>query len=379
MRITAAVTRAPHSPQSIETLDLAGPRDLEILVRVVATGVCHTDIGMRDQVFPVPQPIVLGHEGAGVVEQIGSAVSKIAIGDHVVMTYNSCGVCESCLENQATYCHDFFGRNFAGGRSDSSSPLSKKKEHIHGNFFGQSSFANYAICHERNAVKIPKDVPLELMGPLACGIQTGAGAVINSLKLRPGKSIAVFGTGSVGLSAIMAAKIVGATTIIAVDVKTERLNLAKELGATHTIKGDQENAVKSIVGITGTGVHFSFDTTANAKVIRQAVDSLTLRGECGLVGASAPGTEFSLDMMHLMTAGRKVRGIVEGDSVPQLFIPELIQMHRQGKFPFDRLIKFYDLRNINQAIADSESGKTVKAVVRMSKDRLQRRPRGRHQ
>jgi aryl-alcohol dehydrogenase len=375
MRIRAAVTRTPHSPQSIERLNLAGPRDLEILVRVVATGVCHTDIAMRDQVFPVPQPIVLGHEGAGVVEKIGSAVSKVKIGDHVVMTYNSCGVCESCLENQPTYCHDFFGRNFAGSRPDGTSPLSKRAERIHGNFFGQSSFATYAICHERNVVRIAKDVPLERMGPLACGVQTGAGAVINSLRVGPGKSIVIFGTGSVGLSAVMAAKIVGATTIIAVDLNPERLNLAKKLGATHTIREDREDAVKFVIGITGTGAHFAVDTTANANVIRQAVDSLTLRGECGLVGASKPGTEFSLDMMHLMTAGRKVRGIVEGDSIPQLFIPELIQLHKQGKFPFERLIKFYDMQNIDQAIADSESGRTVKAVVRMSNDRKRARAR----
>lgn len=368
MQIRAAVTRAPHSPQSIETLDLAEPRDLEILVRVVATGVCHTDIGMRDQVFPVPQPIVLGHEGAGVVEQIGSAVSKVEVGDHVVMTYNSCGVCESCLENHATYCHDFFGRNFAGSRPDGSSPLSRGTERIHGNFFGQSSFADFALCRERNIVRIPKDVPLERLGPLACGIQTGAGAVINSLKLSAGKSIAVFGTGSVGMAAIMAAKVAGATTIIAIDLNAERLNLAKELGATHAIKGDEEDSVASIMGVTGTGVHFSFDTTANPKVIRQAVESLTLRGECGLVGAAKPGTNISLDVMHLMTAGRKVRGIVEGDSIPELFIPQLIQLYKQGKFPFDRLLKFYDMQNINQAIADSESGATIKAVVRMSHD-----------
>jgi aryl-alcohol dehydrogenase len=368
MQIKAAVTRAPHSQQSIETLNLSEPRELEILVRVVATGVCHTDIGMRDQVFPVPQPIVLGHEGAGVVEKIGRAVSNVQIGDHVVMTYNSCGACESCFENQATYCHDFFARNFAGSRPDGSSPLSKGTERIHGNFFGQSSFANYAICHERNAIKVPDDVPLERLGPLACGIQTGAGAVINSLKVSPGKSIAIFGTGSVGLSAIMASKVVGATTIIAIDLNPERLKLAKELGATHAIKGDREDSLKAIMGVTGTGVHFSFDTTANPKVIKQAIESLTLRGECGLVGASKPGTEFSIDMMHLMTAGRKVRGIVEGDSIPRLFIPRLIELHKQGKLPFDRLIKFYDMQDFNQAIADSESGVTIKAVVRMSHD-----------
>lgn len=365
MQIKAAVTRAVRAPQSLETLELGEPRDHEILVRVLATGVCHTDIAMRDQAFPVPQPIVLGHEGAGTVVKIGRAVTKVAVGDPVVMTYNACGVCESCLEHEATYCHDFFGRNFAGVRPDGTSPLSKGGERIHGNFFGQSSFATHALCHERNVVKVPRDAPLERLGPLACGIQTGAGAVINALKVGVGRSIAVFGTGSVGLSAIMAARVVGATTIIGVDLNERRLALAAELGATHTLKADAVKVVDEIMRITGSGVHFALDTTANAKVIRQAVESLTLRGECGLVGASTVGTEVSLDVLHLMTAGRKLRGIVEGDSVPEVFIPQLIELHRQGRFPYDRMIRFYELDDINQAIADSESGVTIKPVVRM--------------
>ena len=340
MEIRAAVTRAPHAAQSLESIDLAEPRNNEILVRVVATGVCHTDIAMRDQTFPVPQPIVLGHEGAGIVERVGENISKVKAGDHVVMTFNSCGVCESCYEHEPTYCHDFFGRNFAGSRPDGTSPLSKGEERIHGNFFGQSSFAGYALCTERNVVKVPKDVPLDRLGPLACGIQTGAGAVINSLKVGVGKSIAVFGAGSVGLAAIMAARVVGATVIIGVDLNEQRLKLANELGATHTINGGQKNVVEKIMQITGAGVHYALDTTASSKVIRQAVDSLTLRGQCGLVGASGPGSEISLDVMHLMTAGRKVRGIVEGDSAPDIFIPQLIELQKQGRFPYDRLLKF---------------------------------------
>lgn len=365
MLIKAAVTRAAHAPQSLEMLELAEPRDDEILVRVLATGVCHTDIAMRDQAFPVPQPIVLGHEGAGTVVAVGRAVTKVAVGDPVVMSYNSCGVCPSCVEHEATYCHDFFGRNFAGQRPDGTSPLAKGGERIHGNFFGQSSFATHALCHERNVVKVPRDAPLERLGPLACGIQTGAGAVINALKVGVGRSIAVFGTGSVGLSAIMAARVVGATTIIGVDLNERRLALAAELGATHTLKADAVNVIDEIMRITGSGVNFALETTANPKVIRQAVESLTLRGECGLVGASNVGTEVSLDVLHLMTAGRKLRGIVEGDSVPELFIPQLIELHRQGRFPYDRMIRFYELDEINQAIADSESGATIKPVVRM--------------
>jgi aryl-alcohol dehydrogenase len=365
MQILAAVTRAPHAPMMLETLQLEEPRDDEILVRVAATGICHTDIAMRDQAFPVPQPIVLGHEGAGVVERVGRAVTKVARGDHVVMTFNSCGQCASCAEHEPTYCHDFFGRNFAGARPDGSSAISGPAGSIHANFFGQSSFATFALCHERNTVKVPTDAPLDRIGPLACGIQTGAGAVINALKVGVGASIAMFGAGSVGLSAVMAARVVGATTIIAVDLSDAQLALAKELGATHVVNAGSENPVEAVMRITGAGVAFSFESTGVAKVVRQAVEALAPRGICGIVGASPIGTEVTLDVMHLMTAGRTLRGIVEGDANPDVFIPALIELNAQGRFPFDRLIRHYDFADINQAIADSEAGRAVKPVLRM--------------
>ena len=366
MKIRAAVTRAKAAPMSLESIDLEEPRDDEVLVRLVATGVCHTDIAMRDQAFPVPQPIVLGHEGAGVVEKVGRGVTKVQRDDNVVMTFNSCGHCASCLEHESTYCHDFFGRNFAGARPDGSSPLSAEGKLVHGNFFGQSSFATHALCRERNIVKVRKEAPLHLLGPLACGVQTGAGAVINSLKVGPGHSIAVFGTGSVGLSAIMAARLVGATTIIAVDLNDRRLELARELGATHAIDAKSGNVVERIMQLTGAGATFSFDTTGSAAVIRQAVESLAPRGTCGICGASAGGTQMTLDVLHIMTAGRKLRGIVEGDSQPDVFIPALIDLYLQGRFPSDKLLTLYPFEKINEAIDDSEKGKVVKPVVQMS-------------
>jgi aryl-alcohol dehydrogenase len=365
MKIRAAVTRAVHAPMSIETVELADPRDDEIVVRLVATGICHTDIAMRDQVYPVPQPIVLGHEGAGIVERVGHGVTKVAAGDHVVMTYNSCGKCASCEHHAPTYCHEFFGYNFGGSRPDGSSPLSQSGMTIHGNFFGQSSFASHAICHERNIVKVPKNAPLDLIGPLACGIQTGAGSVINGLKVGMGDSIAIFGAGSVGLSAVMGARLVGAGTIISVDLINSRLALAKELGATHTVNSTRENPVEAIMRITGTGVDFALEFTGVAPVISQAMQSLAPRGTCGVAGAFAPDAEVTLNVVHLMTAGRSIRGLVEGESNADVFIPHLIEMHRQGRFPFDRLIRHYDFDDINAAIAASESGETIKPIVRM--------------
>ncbi len=363
MQIKAAVARAVGAPLSFETLSIEEPRDTEILVRVVATGICHTDIAMRDQTYPVPQPIVLGHEGAGIVEKVGRSVTKVVPGDHVVMSFNFCERCPNCREQQPHYCEKYFDQNFAGAREDGSSPLSHGDEKVHGNFFGQSSFATHALCHQRNVVKVRPDIPLKLLGPLACGIQTGAGAVINSLQVGPGRSIAIFGLGTVGLSAVMAARLVGAVTIVGIDVHDNRLSLASELGATHVINAAREDCVAAVMKITGRGVNFSFDSTGVAKVIRQAMDVLAHRGACGIVGASKLGTEITLDAMHLMTAGRSIQGIVEGDAIPEIFIPQLIDLHLQGKFPFDRLVRFYDFEEINQAIEDTEAGRVIKPVI----------------
>ena len=366
MRITAAVTRSPKGGFSLEALEIEPPRAGEILVRVVATGVCHTDMVMRDQHLPTPQPVVLGHEGAGFVERVGPGVTKVAVGDHVVMTFNSCGHCPSCSDHAPTYCHEFFPRNFMGARDDGSSGLSRGDEVIHANIFGQSSFATHALCHERNAVKVDKAAPLELLGPLGCGVMTGAGAVMNALKVPAGRSLVVFGAGAVGLSGVLAAKAVGASPIIAVDINPERLALALELGADHALNGTEGGVVEKIQAITGSGAHFSIDTTANLTVMRQAVDCLGSRGVCGLVGASKMGDELPLDAVSVMSGGKVVRGVVEGDADPDVFIPELIALHQAGRFPFDRLIRFYPLSDINQAVADGETGRVIKPVVRMA-------------
>jgi aryl-alcohol dehydrogenase len=365
MKIQAAVVRQPGKPLVMETVEIEMPRPTEVRVRVVATGVCHTDMVTRDGHLPTPMPVVLGHEGAGVVEAVGSAVTKVAVGDHVVMSFNSCGCCPSCRDNEPAYCHEFFPRNFFATRADGSSGLSKDGEKIYANFFGQSSFATHALCHERNVVKVRADAPLELLGPLGCGVLTGAGAVMNSLQVTAGKSIAVFGTGSVGLSAVMAARAVGATTIIAIDMNEERLKFARTVGATHTINPKSEDAVARIMEITGAGANFSLDTTAIMAVVRQAVLCLAPRGACGILGAAPMGTELQLDEVHLMSGGRRLVGIVEGSANPDTFIPTLIELHSRGQFPFDRMVRFYPFEQINEAIADSEQGRTIKPIVRM--------------
>lgn len=366
MKIQAAVMREAKGSFAIEEIELDEPRDNEVLVRIHSCGICHTDTLPRDEVVPAPFPAVYGHEGAGVVEKVGPRVKKLKPGDHVVMSCNSCGSCDTCQTGQPMYCRHFFQFNFGFAREDGSPTMHNHGEVIHGGFFSQSSFATYALGTERSVVKIPSDVPLEIMGPLGCGIQTGAGAVINSLHPQAGDSIAIYGAGSVGLSALLASVVTGCTIRICVDLNDERLALAKELGATHVINPTMTDPVQEIQRITGgRGTQFSLETSGSLKALRQAVDSIQVMGECGMIGAPAFGSEIGLDTWGLLM-GRKIRGICEGDAVPDLFIPTLIDLYRQGRFPFDKLIQFYDFKDINQAVEDSERGRTVKAVLRMA-------------
>ncbi len=363
--IRAALVNKKSGPFVVEMVELAEPREDEVLIKIVATGVCHTDIGVRDQSYPVPLPAVLGHEGAGVVEKIGRNVTKVAPGDHVIVTYDFCGRCENCLQGQPGFCVEFYGRNLSGARLDGSTPISSKGVPISGCFFCQSSFADKVIASERNVVKIRKDVPLEIMGPLGCGIQTGAGAVINALAPKAGSSIAIFGAGAVGLSAVMAAKIVGCTTIIAIDLNDGRLKLARELGATHVINGGATDAVKEIQAITNGGAQYSLECTSVPRVFRQAVDCLRIPGTCGLIGAAALGVEVNLEMSKILF-GRTIQGIMQGDCVADIFVPQLIEFWRAGLFPFDKLTKLYDLSAINEAVHAAESGDVVKPIVTTS-------------
>lgn len=363
-RALAAVSRSSGAPLSVETISIEGPRADEVLVQVVATGICHTDIGMRNSSDRVPKPVVLGHEGAGVVLKVGAAVRKVQPGDHVVISFNSCGHCASCNHGDPAYCLHINQANFSGQREDGSTALSSEGTPVHSHFFGQSSFASLAICTERNVVPVRRDVPLELLGPLGCGFQTGAGAVLNSLKVAQGSTIGIFGAGAVGLAAVMAAKIAGADKIIAVDMQPNRLKVALQLGATHTAEaggGDMAGRLKAIASV---GLDYALDTTGNATVIQTAIECLAPRGVCGLI-SSGKGASISLNLLQMMLGGRAVRGIHQGDSVPDVFIPQLIDLYRQGRFPFDQLVSFYDFADINRALEDMESGKTIKPIVRM--------------
>ncbi|GGM66743.1 aryl-alcohol dehydrogenase [Halarchaeum rubridurum] len=367
MDAKAAVVREEGGPFEIEAVELEEPRPDEVLVRVVGAGVCHTDMTVRDQLYPTPLPAVLGHEGSGVVEAVGKNVTRVEPGDNVVMSFDYDGTCEQCRDGHPAYCESFFEHNFGGSRpTDETSPISQDGEPISGRFFGQSSFATHAIATERNVVPVGDDVPLELLGPLGCGVQTGAGGVINTLDPQAGSSIAVFGAGSVGLSAVMAADVKGCTDIVAVDLQQGRLDKALELGATDVVNPDEvDDVVETLDGLVG-GLDYALETTGVAAVAEQATDALGQRGTLGIIGAPALGTEASYDVNDHILTGRNIVGVAEGDSDPQQFIPDLIDLYRRGKFPFDELVTYYDFDEIEQAVADSESGETIKPVLRVS-------------
>jgi aryl-alcohol dehydrogenase len=353
----AAVLRKRGGPLKIEALELEGPRHDEVLVRLVATGVCHTDIGFCDDWDEAADPVVvLGHEGAGVVEQVGKSVKRVTPGDHVALSYQSCGRCRPCRSGRPAACERFYEANFAFARLDGSNAL--QRSGVRGHFFGQSSFATHTLATERNLVKVAKDLPLEVLAPLGCGMQTGAGTVMNSLAVSKRASIAIFGTGAVGLAAVMAARIVGATPIIGVDINSMRLELALELGATHMINNRHDDVASRITDITGSGVDYVLEITGNPEMHQLAIEVLNPHGTVALL-TGARGTDS-------LPEGRKTLSIIQGDAVPQRFIPKLIALYRAGRFPFDRLVKFYEFSDINRAIADAKRGDTIKPVLRIS-------------
>ena len=354
-KIKAAVLRKRGGPLKIESLEMEGPRDDEVLVRIVASGICHTDIDFCDYWEKSDGPVVLGHEGAGVVEQVGNMVKGVKRGDHVVLSYQSCGRCRQCRSGHPTDCERFYEANFGFARLDGSNALYRSG--VRGHFFGQSSFATHALATERNLVKVPKKLNLDVMAPLGCGLQTGAGTVMNSLKVAKRSSIAIFGTGAVGMAAAMAARIVGANPIIGVDIRPQRLKLALELGATHAIDNRRDRVASLITDITGSGVDYVVETTASQKMHGLAIDVLNPRGTVALLTGESGAT---------LLEGRRTIGIIQGDAMPQLFIPKLIALYQAGKFPFDRLVKFYNFSKINTAIADAKRGDTIKPVLRIS-------------
>ncbi|RPF38731.1 NAD(P)-dependent alcohol dehydrogenase [Streptomyces sp. TLI_185] len=360
----AAVVESGGAPFTLADVELDEPGPHEAIVRMVATGLCHTDLGVASGGLPFPLPGVLGHEGAGVVEAVGPAVNGIAPGDHVVLSFTSCGECRNCHGGHPAYCATWLPLNLIGGRrADGTSTISRDGTPLGGHFFGQSSFAERALVDERSLVKVDADVPLESIAPLGCGVQTGVGAVWNVLKPVTGSTIVVLGAGAVGLSAVMAAALTPATRIVAVDKVGERLSLAKELGATHTVNVGEADLGEALAEITGgQGADGVVETTGSVTVLRQGVDALAARGTLVVVGAPPFGSEVALDVNGLL-GGKQVVGLTLGDAETQTFIPSLVQLVKEGRLPLHRLISTYPFADIDQAVRDMGAGKAIKPVL----------------
>lgn len=357
-----AVVDRPGGSFNLAALRLDPPGPGQVRVEVHASGVCHTDMVMRDGALPVRFPCVLGHEGAGIVDAVGAGVSTVAQGDHVLLSFASCGHCSACHDHQPGYCAEFFPRNFLGGPEDKGKGgIWRADRQVGGDIFGQSSFATYALAHARNVVRIDPDLPLELLAPLGCGIQTGAGTVLETLKVMPGQSIAILGAGAVGLSAVMAAKIAGAAQIALLDRHQHRLDLGRELGATET-----SAAIDELKG----PFDYVVDTTGVSALLTPAINLLGARGTLALVGAYPEDAQFMVPPAGIMSMGRRIVGVVEGGIDPQQFIPVLIGHYRAGRLPIEKLVGFYPFAEIEQAVHDSETGSVIKPILLMDQDRV---------
>ena len=359
MHVTAAVLEQSGGPFTLAEVDLDEPRADEVLVRVAGVGICGTDLEFATF---FPTPAVLGHEGAGVVEQVGSAVTAVRPGDHVAMSFASCGACSLCLTGAPAYCRNFWDVNFTGRRSDGTSALSRGGEPINGHFLGQSSFASHVVAPQRAVTRIDPDIDLALAGPFGCGFQTGAGAVLNVMQPRPGQTVAVFGAGAVGSAAIIAAKLSNCGVIAAVDVNAAKLAAARTLGATHVVDSSGDTA-EQLRAIVADGFDYVLDTTGRADVLRTAVEALGPLGRAGVIGVGpSPTMEFE---WRSVLNGRSITGIIAGNSLPQLFLPKLLELHARGEFPVDEMISHFPFEQINEAVAAVKDGSVAKAVLKL--------------
>ena len=362
-QIKAAVfTETSGKHTEILDLLLADPGPREIVIKVKACGICHTDIGVADY---LARPSVLGHEAAGEIVELGADVTGFSIDDRVVATFSSCMNCSTCIDdNNPAYCLTHIERNFDGvqpsGRHSLEDPGGKI---VLGSFFQQSGFADYALVQMDNIVKIPDDLSYEMAAPLGCGIQTGAGAVINSFGAKKEQSIVIFGVGAVGLSAVMAAHHIGCDPIIAVDLDSKRLELARQFGAHHVFQKTPENFAETVKTLTNGGAHFTLEGTGNTEVFAHAVNCLRPGGTCGTLAyvgefgkpVQHPGGFAFMDTHHM--------GIIEGHSVPSEFIPKLARMNLDGQLGYDRLITTYRFDDINDALDDCHNMSVVKPVL----------------
>lgn len=362
MEAKAAVLYPDDQTFHVQDVDVGPLKDDEILVQMAGVGVCHTDELFRSNVYPFPRPCILGHEGSGRVLETGSGVTELSSGDHVVLSVMYCGHCRRCKSGQHYLCENIYEANF-GGRGDGTSAFSHDGECVHAHFDGQSSFATVAVSNVKNTIKVRDDAPLELLGPLGCGFRTGLGAVINTFHPKASESLVVFGAGSVGQSAVLAAQLMGCNPIIVVDPNQARREGSLKVGATHAFDSSEEDVSKKIIELTSGGTDYALDTTGIPAVIRTAMESTGVGGFLGILGGSPLGTELVLDANHMLFGGRRIQGINMGDSVGATFIPAMVDLMMADRLPLEKLITRYRFEDINTAFEDTKNGKCVKAVL----------------
>lgn len=339
---------------SVEDVDLAPPRAGEVLVRLAATGVCHSDLNGLRGTRELPLPMVLGHEGAGIVEAVGPAVTTVAAGDHVVLAAIArCGKCEKCVAGRPWLCSVAGANLFTGTLLDGTTRLSLGGRPVY-HWFSQSSFAERAVVPEGAAVKVRKDVALDKIATLACGVSTGLGAVFNAARVEPGASVVVIGCGGVGVSTVVGADLAQAGTIVAVDIADDKLEFARSLGATHSVNARSTDAVEAVRGLTGGGADHVFDCVASPATLTQLVQMIRVDGHGWLVGAPAPGTTFSFPTDGFLR-NKNFHGITLGNVRPSIDIPRYVDLYAKGRLPLDRLVtRTYPLDAINDALAALE-------------------------
>ncbi|WP_300644843.1 NAD(P)-dependent alcohol dehydrogenase [Nocardioides sp.] len=363
MQTTVAVVNGPGQDFELVDVELDEPREGEVLVRIVATGLCHTDITMRSFLPAEMFPNVFGHEGTGVVEQVGPGVTSVSPGDHVVLSFRSCQACVACRAGNPAYCEQTLLLNYMGMRIDGSTTMSRDGSSVFGSFFGQSSFGRHALVGAECCVVVDPALDLTRLAPFGCGYQTGVGTVLNVLQPGATDSLVVYGAGAVGLAAVAAAAATGVGTVVAVDLQAARLAEAQRLGATALDATGlaPEAVVQAVRDLTGGGASYAIDTTAVPSVVKQGVQALGMRGTLVALGLGAE--EYPIDATDLLQGGKRLMSSLEGDSDPQVMVPRMIAMRAEGVLDLDPLVTTYDFADINTAVADVLAAKVVKPVL----------------
>ncbi len=363
----AAVVWEPHAEFCMENVELDRLQPDEVRVRVLAAGICQSDMGAVHNHFPFPLPGVLGHEGAGVVEAVGESVTLAKVGDRVLLSFALCGTCRWCRNGHPAYCDSHVTYNLlAGRRPDGSATIRCGGQELGGHFFGQSSFAEEAIVNQRSVVVLPPDVTddeLPTLAPLVCGVQAGAGAVLNVLRPHPTETLAIAGAGGVGLAALLATRLCRPRTVIVIDRVASRLELAATLGADTVIDTSREDLGARLSEVTGgSGPDIAVDTTGHVPTLETLIAGLATRGRCAAVGVPPLGATATFNVMPFIM-GKSIQGIAAGDTEPQTFLPVMVEAVRSGTLPIDRMQRRYAFDDINTAVQDAASGTTVKPVL----------------